>query len=127
MESSITSNLPKHSQMLADRATDKVQGGIRDAQHAAKDAGAALSSKVDDLRSNAASALTKVVGRAQSIGRQGVDAVGDAAQQARDVASEASHSIIRYTKKNPVKALMIAAASGALLLSIVKVLKPSRD
>ncbi len=101
MESSITSNLPKNRQALADKAAE--------------------------LSSSAGSALTKAVGRVQSIGRQGVDAVSDAAQQAREVASDTSDSIIRYTKKNPIKALMIAAASGALLLTLAKVLKPSRD
>jgi ElaB/YqjD/DUF883 family membrane-anchored ribosome-binding protein len=131
MESSITNNLPKNSQALADKSADKAQGGSRDALHAAKEAGATLLSKADELRSDTGSALTKAVGRAQSMGRHGIDAVGDAvgdaAEQALDVASIASDSIVRYTKKNPIQALMIAAASGALLLSVIKVLKTSRD
>jgi len=94
MESSITANLSKNSQALADKAADKVQGGIRDAQHAAKEAAAAVT---------------------------------DAAQRTRDVASHTAGSIVRYTKKNPMTALMIAAASGALLLGLIKVLTPSRD
>jgi ElaB/YqjD/DUF883 family membrane-anchored ribosome-binding protein len=127
MESSITNNLPKNSQALADKAIDKAQGGSRDPQHAAKEAGSTLLNKADELRSDAGSALTKAVGRAQSMGRHGIDAVGDAAEQALDVASIASDSIVRYTRKNPIQALMIAAASGALLLSVIKVLKTSRD
>ena len=42
MENSITSDLQKNGQALADKAADKVQGGIRDAKHAAKEAGAAV-------------------------------------------------------------------------------------
>jgi ElaB/YqjD/DUF883 family membrane-anchored ribosome-binding protein len=98
MESSITGNLSKSSQTLADKAADKVQGGIRDARHAAKEA---------------ADAVT--------------DAATDAAQRTRDVAAHTAGSIVRYTKKNPMTALMIAAASGALLLGLINVLKPSRD
>ena len=49
-----------------------------------------------------------------------MDAVSDAASQASD-------TIIAYTKKNPVQALMIAAVSGALLLALAKFLAPSRD
>jgi len=98
MESSITANLLKNGQTL-----------------------------VDELRSDAGSALSKSVGRVQSLGQQGFDAVSDAAQRAQDIASDASDSVIRYTKKNPVKALLIAAASGALLLSIIQLLNPSRD
>jgi ElaB/YqjD/DUF883 family membrane-anchored ribosome-binding protein len=128
MESSITGNLPKNGQTIADRAAGKVQDGIRDAQQTAKDAGNALSNKVvDDLRSEAGPTLTKVVGRAQAMGRQGMDAVSDAAQRARNFSANASDLVIDYTKENPVKALLIAAATGAAILGLIKVLKASRD
>lgn len=101
MENSITGNLPKNGQKIAD--------------------------KVDDLRGDATSALTKAANRAQSMGRQSIDAISEVASQARDVASNASDSIVAYTKKNPVTALAIAAASGALLYAVIKALTPSRD
>jgi ElaB/YqjD/DUF883 family membrane-anchored ribosome-binding protein len=126
MESSTTGNLPKNGHTLADKAAEKVQDGIRDAQQAAKEAGSNLSDRVEALRSEAGSALTKTFARAQSIGRQGVDAVSDAAQRAREVAAGTSDSIITYTRENPVKALLIATASGALLVSLIQMLKPSR-
>ena len=56
-----------------------------------------------------------------------LDTMTEMAGQARDVASNASDSIAAYTKKNPVKALAIAAASGALLYAVIKALSPSRD
>ena len=127
MDNSTTSGVVKNGQTLDDKAADKVQGGIRDAQHAAKEAGTTISSKVDDLRSDAAPVLTKVVGRAQSIGRQGMDTISDVASQARDVASNTSDSIVAYTKNNPVKALAIAVASGALLYAAINTLTSSRD
>lgn len=61
------------------------------------------------------------------MGRQGVDAVTEFASRARDTASSASQSVIDYTKENPVKALAIAAVSGALLLTVAKAIKASRD
>jgi ElaB/YqjD/DUF883 family membrane-anchored ribosome-binding protein len=127
MENSATGNLVKNGQTLADKAADKVQGGIRDAQHAAKEAGNTLSHKVDDVQADAAPMMKRVIGQAQSMGRQGVDAISDMASQARDVASNTSDSILAYTKKNPVKALAIAAASGAVLYAVIKALTPSRD
>jgi ElaB/YqjD/DUF883 family membrane-anchored ribosome-binding protein len=127
MDNSTTSGYVKNGHTLADKAADKVQSGIRDAQHSAKEAGAALSNKVDDLRSDAAPALAKVAGRAQSMGRQSIDTISDMAGQARDAAANASDSIVAYTKKNPVKALAFAAASGALLYAAIKALTPSRD
>jgi ElaB/YqjD/DUF883 family membrane-anchored ribosome-binding protein len=127
MESSITGNLSKNGQTIADRAAGKVQDGIRDGLATAKDAGNALSNKVDDVRSEAGPTLTKAVGRAQSMGRQGMDAVSDAAQRARDFSVNASDAIIGYTKDNPLKALLIAAASGAAVLGLIQVLRASRD
>jgi ElaB/YqjD/DUF883 family membrane-anchored ribosome-binding protein len=101
MENSVTGNLQKNGQKIAD--------------------------KVDDLRGDATSSLTKAASRAQAMGRQSIDAISEVASQARDVASNASDSIVAYTKKNPVTALAIAAASGALLYAAIKALTPSRD
>jgi ElaB/YqjD/DUF883 family membrane-anchored ribosome-binding protein len=124
---SVTGNFVKGGQSLADKTADRVQSGIRDAQHAAKDAGTALSAKVDDLRGDAGPALKKATHRAQYLGKQGMDSLSEAAQRAREIASNASDSIVSYTKENPLKALMFAAAAGALLLSVVKLGKASRD
>jgi ElaB/YqjD/DUF883 family membrane-anchored ribosome-binding protein len=101
MESSIAGNLPKN--------------------------GHKSTAKVDELGGDTAPALNKAVSRAQSMGRHSIDAVSEMASQARDVASNASDSIVAYTKKNPVTALAIAAASGALLYAVVKALSPSRE
>jgi ElaB/YqjD/DUF883 family membrane-anchored ribosome-binding protein len=127
MESSVSSNFEKTGSALADKTADKVQSGIRSAQDTAKDAGHVLSSKVDDLRSEAGTTLTKAARRAQSMGKQGLDAITNMASQTRDVVSDTSQSIVAYTKKNPAKALAIAAASGALLYAAIALVAPSRD
>ena len=44
---------------------------------------------------------------------QGIDSAKAAAQRVRDGAAQASDSLVTYTKENPVKAILIAAASGA--------------
>jgi ElaB/YqjD/DUF883 family membrane-anchored ribosome-binding protein len=98
-------NLAKQGQSLADRAADSA----------------------DELRSDAAPLLKDATGRARALGNQGIDAISDMASQVRDVAVDASGSIIAYTKKNPATALAIAAVSGALLFGLVKILTPSRD
>jgi ElaB/YqjD/DUF883 family membrane-anchored ribosome-binding protein len=115
-----SNNFAKTSQAIANKAADKVQAGIADTQHAAKEAGSSLSAKVDELRSDAAPVLKEAVGRAQAMGKQSISAVGDAASNATD-------TIIAYTRDNPVQALMIAAASGALLMALIQMRIPSRD
>jgi ElaB/YqjD/DUF883 family membrane-anchored ribosome-binding protein len=98
MEDSVTSSFAKTAQALAEKAADKAKSGTH--------------------------AGSKLV---QSASRQGLDAITEMAGQARDVASSASDSIVTYTKKNPIKALAIAAASGALLYAAIKAMLPSRD
>lgn len=111
--------IAKQGQSLAD-AADKVQGGIREA-------GATLSNKVDEIRGDAGPRIRQSADRVQAIGRQGYDAASEVAGRARDAISSTSQSVIDYTRENPVKALAIAAVSGALLLAMVKAIKASRD
>jgi ElaB/YqjD/DUF883 family membrane-anchored ribosome-binding protein len=127
MESSVTGNFPKTSQALADKATDKVQAGIRSAQQSAKDAGDSLASKGTDVHDKAVSAVRNVSRRTQSTIQQGFDTFSDIADQARDMAANTADSIVSYTKRNPVQALAIAAASGALLYVAIKALRSYRD
>jgi ElaB/YqjD/DUF883 family membrane-anchored ribosome-binding protein len=127
MENSVTSGFAKAGQSLTDKATDKAQSGVRAAHDTARDAGNVLSSKLEDVRSEAGTAVRSGARRIQSMGKQGLDAITDAVGQARDVASDASDSLIAYTKENPITALAIAAASGALVYAAIRELIASRD
>jgi ElaB/YqjD/DUF883 family membrane-anchored ribosome-binding protein len=127
MESSITGNFTKSSEALADATADKIQSGIRGAQASVKDAGNALSSKVGQAHDNAVPVIRNVGSRVQSTAQQGLDAISDIADQAREMAANTADSIVTYTKKNPLQALAIAAASGALIYAAIKTLRSYRD
>jgi ElaB/YqjD/DUF883 family membrane-anchored ribosome-binding protein len=103
MDSTID-NLSKPSQTLADKATDKA----------------------DQLRSEATPIVKKAANQARSTLKQGYATVTDFAGLARDAASDASDSVVAFTKKNPAAALAIAAATGALLYAAARALS-SRD
>jgi hypothetical protein len=70
---------------------------------------------------------TSVGKRAKAARKGGISAVGDMASQALDAATDASDSILAYTKKNPAKALAIAAVGGALLFALAKANALRRD
>jgi ElaB/YqjD/DUF883 family membrane-anchored ribosome-binding protein len=116
MESTTPANFAKMSQSLADTTTDKAYAGIRGAQDSVKDAA-----------DKAAPLIRKAGDRAQSTMRQGFDAINDFAGQARDAATSATDSVVGYTKANPLKALAIAAASGALIYTAIRSLRTFRD
>jgi ElaB/YqjD/DUF883 family membrane-anchored ribosome-binding protein len=71
--------------------------------------------------------IRKVGARAKATANQGFDAIGDIADQARDMAANATDSVVSYTKKNPLTALAIAAASGAVLYAALKTYRSFRD
>jgi ElaB/YqjD/DUF883 family membrane-anchored ribosome-binding protein len=122
-----TDDFAKRGQDFADKAADKVQSGLRDAEAAASVAGEKLSRKVESARSQAAPSIKKAADQAQGIFKQGMDIAGTAKRQVRDTAMQASDSLVAFTKENPLKTIVIAAASGALLLALFSTLARSRD
>jgi ElaB/YqjD/DUF883 family membrane-anchored ribosome-binding protein len=125
---STTSNdFAQQGQDWAHKPADKVQASIRDAQQASNEAGEKLSTKVETARSQGAPSIKKVADQTQAVVRQGMQAVNTAAQQVRDTAMHTSDSLVAFTKENPIKTILIAAASGALLLTLFNALARSRD
>jgi ElaB/YqjD/DUF883 family membrane-anchored ribosome-binding protein len=124
MQDSVSTSFAKTSQALADKAADKARSGIRSAYDNAKDARSVLASEMDDLRNEAGSTLIRVADRAQSMARQGLDSIAETVSHARDAVFDTSDSLVAYTEKNPVKALALAVATGALLYAVLRNTEP---
>ena len=105
MNSFNETNLSQQAHDLANKVADKAKGGI----------------------DRAAGTLSDSVESARRQSKPVIDQVGAAVSKGRDSAAEASDSIISYTKGNPVKALVFAAAAGALILTMIKAMTPPRD
>jgi ElaB/YqjD/DUF883 family membrane-anchored ribosome-binding protein len=112
-------------QALADKAADKLQGGIRDAKQGVNSAASSASNKVESARSAVGPALDKATDRAQGLLSQGLDRVSDATRRAQDFAADTQDSIVSYTREKPVKALLIAAAAGAVLVALIRAISPA--
>ena len=120
--------LAQQGQDMADKAAGTAQGAIQSTQRAADSALDSLSSKVEDLRGQAAPLLNRVSSQAEAAARRGIEAVRDTSQQLREKALRASDSAVGYVKDEPIKAMLIAAATGALLMGLVALLsRSSRD
>ena len=125
--SSTTKPLAQQGQDLADKAAHNAQSAIRSTQKAADGALDNLSAKVDELHDQAAPLLSRVSSQAEAAARRGIEAVRDTSQQLRDRALRVSDSAVGYVKDEPIKAMLIAAATGALLMGIVALMSRSRD
>ena len=125
--SSTTTPLGQQAQSATDQAASTAQSAIRSTQRAADGALDGLSAKVEEVRSQAAPLLNRVSAQAEAAARRGIDAVRDTSQQLRERAVRAQDTTVGYIKDEPIKAMLIAAATGALLMGLISLMSRSRD
>ena len=63
---------------------------------------------------------------ANNLGQRGINAVREGTQQLRDTAHRDSDQTLHYVKDEPVKSLLIAAATGAALVALLSMMSRSR-
>lgn len=110
-----------------DKATQKADDAIKSTQRMANDAMDSLSDKVEDLRSQAGPTINRLATQAEDAARRGIAAVKENTQQLREKAMQATDTTVTYIKDDPIKAMLIAAATGAALMALVSMMGRSRD
>jgi ElaB/YqjD/DUF883 family membrane-anchored ribosome-binding protein len=112
---------------LAEQAAQGADSAIRTTQRFANEALDSLSEKVGEVRDQAAPVLNRVAEKAETLARRGLEAVKDSSQQVREKALRVSDSTVGYIKDEPVKAILIAAATGAALMALISLMTRPRD
>jgi ElaB/YqjD/DUF883 family membrane-anchored ribosome-binding protein len=112
---------------FADQAAQGADSAIKSTQRFANEALDSLSDKVGEVRDQAAPVLNRVAEKAETLARRGLEAVKDSSQVVREKALRASDSTVAYIKDEPVKAILIAAATGAALMALISLMTRSRD
>jgi ElaB/YqjD/DUF883 family membrane-anchored ribosome-binding protein len=110
---------------MADHAADSANSAIRSTQNVANAALDRLANQVESARVQAAPLINRLSSQAETAARRGVDAVRDTSAQLREKALRASDSTVGYIKEEPVKAMLIAAATGAALMALVSLVTRS--
>ena len=93
----------------ADRAIDKV------------------ADKMDHAKADASAAIDKVADKADNVVGVAKDRLHSASQQVRSQVANYSDQLADYTQNEPIKAMLIAAAAGALLIGLVSLMARSDD
>ena len=112
---------------LADKAANGAQDAVRSTQGVANKAFDRLSSGIESAREHAVPLIDQLSSQAQTAARRSVDAVRDTSAQVRDKALKASESTVSYIRDEPVKAMLIAAATGAALMALIGLLGRTRS
>jgi len=119
--------LTQQAANLAERAADSTESTIRATQNVANEAFDRMSDEVEDARRHVAPLLNRLSAQAETAARRGAAAVRDASAQLREKATQASDTTVEYVRQEPVKAMLIAAATGAVLMALVGLLARSRS
>ena len=109
---------------IADQAAQSADSAIRSTQRVANDALNSLSNSVNNARDQAAPVISRVAGQVEDLARRTVDAARDRSQHLRETAARATDTTVGYIKDEPVKAMLIAAATGAALMALVSLIGP---
>lgn len=123
----ITQYPPDSSNALVDRAANAADDAIHATQRLADGALGSLAGSVQDARRQAAPLLNAAGEQASAIARRGVDALRETSQSLRDSAAQVTDRATLYVKDEPLKAMLIAAATGAALMALIGLLTRSHD
>ncbi len=121
------SKFPAPSSSLADQAAQSADHAIKSTQRVANDALDSLSETVQDMRRQAAPLLERTTEQVSTLAQNSLDSVRDTSRQLYRKAQNASDSTVSYIKDEPVKALLIAAATGAALMALISLVSRARD
>jgi ElaB/YqjD/DUF883 family membrane-anchored ribosome-binding protein len=122
-----TDKMGQQAAQAADQAADKADDMLKSTKDAADRTIEGLSSKVEDLRGQAKPIINKVSAQAEAAARRGMEAVRETSQQLRERAAVATDSTVGYIKDEPIKSVLIAAATGALLMGLVSMMGRRND
>ena len=106
----------KTQHQLADQAAGAADGALN-----------SLSASVCDMQAKVAPMLDRAGERVSALAQRGMDAVHDGSTQMRNKAQHAGDAATGYIRHDPVKAMLIAAVTGAALMGLLGLLTRTRS
>lgn len=123
MTSKLTGDNAAH---LVDQAALQAEHAIASTRRLANEAMDGLAGSVEDLRNTASPALSRVAEQAGALTQSSVDAVLNGSHRLADRARQAGDGTVRYIQHEPVKSMLMAAATGAALMALVNLVAGRR-
>jgi ElaB/YqjD/DUF883 family membrane-anchored ribosome-binding protein len=112
---------------LIEQASHSADQAIRATQQAANGAVESVAGSLQDLRHQAAPALARASEQVSAMAHRGIESVRETSHQLRAKAEHASETTVRYIKDEPVKSVLIAAATGAALMALISLMTRARS
>lgn len=107
---------------LGDAATRSIDQALDSTRQVANGAIDGVGDAVHQLRNDTVPVMDRLSDQAQALARQGLDAVRDQSLHLQARARRTSDDTLHYIRDEPVKAVLIAAATGAVLMALAGLL-----
>ena len=120
-------NSPDAVSDLAERAANKADQALQSTRRLGAEAAQALQSGIDGLREGVPSAISRATAQAEDLTRRGMERARQASATVRDKAVHVSDQTVGYIKDEPVKAVLVAAAAGAIAALLIGWMSRSRE
>ncbi|MEX8493351.1 hypothetical protein [Sphaerotilus sp.] len=111
---------PNH---LTDQAVESADHAIKVAQRVATDALDSLAGAIQALRAQAEPLLDGAADQASSMAHRGLNSLHDSSAVLRTSARQASESTVSYIRHDPIKSILMAAATGAALMGLIGLMR----
>lgn len=123
----LTKKSPEPIISLASQAAQSADQVVRSTQRAASEAMDSVAQAAQEIRQDAVTPLlNRAAAQASALASRSADSLRERSRQARDTARRASETTVTYVRDEPVKAMLMAAATGAALLAVFNLLTRSR-
>ncbi len=111
---------------FADNAAAKAEGAIDSTRRAVNDGLDTLQSSMTEMRDAAPTVLSRAAAQVEELTRRSLERARDAGGQVKEQVVRASDRSVGYIRDEPVKSVLIAAATGAAVAILVSWLSRSR-
>jgi ElaB/YqjD/DUF883 family membrane-anchored ribosome-binding protein len=107
-------------------ASDNAKGAIGSGRQIVDATVDGISDRMDQVRRRTAPVVKRAKRQAGVLLEQSGEILNDVSDRAMETVTDISKSLVSYTKKNPITALLLALGAGALLVSAAKSIRSHR-
>ena len=126
MFSSKVEALGEKAHDLAATSADDTKGGMSPGRQIADATVDRIADGMHQVRRSTAPVVKRAKRQAGVLLEQSGEILSDVSDRAMETATDISKSLVSYTKKNPITALLLALGAGALLVSAAKAIRSHR-
>jgi ElaB/YqjD/DUF883 family membrane-anchored ribosome-binding protein len=112
---------------LIDQAVQTADQAIKSTQQVASEALETLTSALKDLHHQVTPLAEHAEAQVSAFTQRGLNSVRETSHQLRVKAEHASENTVAYIQHDPVKAVLIAAATGAALMALISLVSHTRN